>query len=294
MILLYLIAILCSLVLFAPTIVPIYIKWPVALGVVLLIIFFFNLPKKDTVYATHPNRKNIYNFGLFNPLFMYFSASSYVLGFAFIFTALAENNSSDIVANISTIPTLVNFNPLSTLTIGLLFVLAGILFYFLRNAFRAYASKSSLKFRSFWYVVFTFLSLGVGVFYFINFYSFDIYQYLSIGYNLYIYFGLATLVVLIDLSLIVCAVISRRRKTKKSQELLKVAEDGTDAPLTKKELKAKKREEKRNKIIAKKRAKSESRFTKKQAKIDKKAAKLEAKKAKKQAKYNEKVEKLKK
>ena len=269
MILLYLIGILCSLVLFAPTIIPIYIKWPVALGVVLLIIFFFNLPKKDTIYATYPNKKNIYNYGLFNPLFMYFSASSYVLGFTLIFKSLAENNCSDIIANISTIPTLISFNPLSTLTIGLLFVLAGILFYFLRNAFRAYANKSSLQFRSFWYVVFTLLSIGVGIYYFINFYTFDIYQYLSIGYNLYIYFGLVALVVLIDLSFIVDAAISRKKKDKRAKELAKAALEGTKAPLTKKEIKVLKRKEKQNKIIAKK-----------QAKMDKKIAKIEATRAK--------------
>ena len=140
MILLYLIGILCSVALFAPAAyIPFYIKWPVALAVVLLIIFFFNLPKKDSIYTTHHNKKKLYNFGLYNPLVMYLAASCYVLGFNFIIPAILVNESVDIVAEIGNIISAISFNPLNNLTIGLILVVVGMLIYWFRNAFRSNA-----------------------------------------------------------------------------------------------------------------------------------------------------------
>ena len=226
MILLYIIGILCSLVLFAPiSLIPNYVKWPISLLVVLFIIFLFNLPKKDTVYSTHHTKKKIYDFGLFNPLIMYLSASCYVLGFSLIFTGLNEFGLTDIIANISSIPSLISFNPFNGFTLGLIFIVTAILFYVLRNGFRSSASESGIKIRSFWYIVLTLSSLGVGVYYFLSFYSFDVYQYLSTGLNMLIYFGIAGIVVLIDLLCIIIAASSRKKKAKKAQELIKAEEN---------------------------------------------------------------------
>ena len=292
MILLYLIGILCSVALFAPAAyIPFYIKWPVALAVVLLIIFFFNLPKKDSIYTTHHNKKKLYNFGLYNPLVMYFAASFYVLGFNFIIPAILVNESVDIVAEIGNIISAISFNPLNNLTIGLILVVVGMLIYWFRNAFRSNASKSSLKLRAFWYVVLTVLSLVVGIYNFITFNTFDIYQYLSTGFNFYIYVGLAGAAILIDLICLLIACGVRASKVKKANKIIEAKERG-ETPLTNKEKKALKKEAKRNKIINKERASVEKKLAKQEKKINKEKAKIEAKKAKKLAKYNKKLEKI--
>ena len=98
-----LIGILCAMVMFAPSIVPTFVKWPVGLLVVLLVVFFFNLPKKDTIYTTHNSKKNLHNYGLFNPILLYLSAVCYVLGFSAIFTTLKTYNFVDVVPNVSQI-----------------------------------------------------------------------------------------------------------------------------------------------------------------------------------------------
>ena len=296
MILLYIIGILCSLVLFTPaSLVPIFVKWPVALGVVLIVILFFNIPKKDTAYTTHYNKKNIYNFGLFNPLIMYLSASCYVLGFSLIFSALNDAELVDIVSNLANIPSLISFNPLNGFTFGLIYIVGAILFYFLRNGFRSCASDSRIQTRSFWYIVLTLAALGVGMYYFITFYSFDIYEFLSTGLNLYIYFGLAGLIVLVDILFIIIAALSQKKKAKKVQEILEAKERGED-PLTKKDKKALKKEAKKQNKLQKKELKRLKKSSKKEAKNNKileKEQKILAKKlAANEAKYLKSLAKL--
>ena len=288
MIILYIIGILCSLLLFAPNIIPFFVKWPVALVGVLLIVFFFNLIKKDTIYTTHKNKKRLYDFGLYNPLIMYISASSYILGFNMIFTFLAEKEVSDIVSNISTIPSLLTFDLSNKLFIGLIFVVAGILFYLLRNAFRNGASKSSLKTRTFWYVILTLLALGCGIYSFMNFQTFDVYEHLRIGNNMYIYFGIAGLFVLVDLVCLIIGCAKRRNRKKLEAEIIAAGGQNGCEPITRKQIK----ENKKSKIAAKERLRLEKKLAKKEAKINKKLAKIEARKAKKIKKAERKLAKL--
>lgn len=312
MILLYLIGILCTLVLFAPSIVPTFVKWPVALLVVLLVVFFFNLPKKDTVYTTHSNKKRLYDYGLFNPLFFYISAASYILGFTLIFTFLVQHEATDLVAKISEIPSLIEFNFENNLFVGLIFVVAAILIYFLRNIFKNNASASGIKNRSFWYVLLTILALFIGIYNFVSYYTFDIYSYLQIGYNFYVYFGLLALVILIDLIGKWICYGCKKRKERKALEAAKKAEEESratepvveepvveeqpvedvvseevaeEAPKSKKELKAEKKAEKRRKRLEKKLAKAE-------AKLNKKIAKVEAKRAKAEARHQKRINKI--
>ena len=199
MIILYLIAILCSLVLFAPSIIPSFVKWPVALLVVLVIVFIFNLTKKDSIYVTHDTKKRLHDYGLFNPLIMYLSASTYVLGFTLIASHLKENNVNDIIGGFNDVIGLIKPEFDNALFWGLILVVASVVIYYIRNGFKNHASDSSLKFRSFWYIILTAVSLLLGVFSLVKYSAFDLYEYLANGYNLYLYLGIAGFVVLINL-----------------------------------------------------------------------------------------------
>lgn len=285
MLLLYLIGILCSVVLFAPSIVPSYIKWPVALLVALLIVFIFNLPKKDTIYATHDNKKKVLNYGLFNPLIMYLAASIYILGFTLIFTHLNTIGINDIVLEFPKIIESFSFDLKNYLFCGFIFVVLAAVIYFIRNGFKNNASESSLKFRSFWYVVFTVICLLIGVFNFDSFYTFDIYDHILSGYNVYVYFGLLGLIILIDL---LGKLISHRKKVRRERRALEA--ETTPEPIPSETLveeesvnevvepqlskKEQRRLEKRERIIAKEKARMERKIAKEQAKIDKALAKI--------------------
>ena len=161
MFLLYLIGILCSLIMFAPSMIPGYVKFPVALVIALLMVFFFNLSKKDTVYTVNRPRNEIVRCGLFSPLLTYIAASSYTLGFAMVFTYLSENNIVDILANVDGI-----LGALGELNVilGLVFIILAIVLYVVRNAFRTHAGEMSLQKRSAWYIVLTLVALGLGVY----------------------------------------------------------------------------------------------------------------------------------
>lgn len=215
MIILYLIAILCSLVLFAPSIIPSFVKWPVALLVVLVVVFIFNLTKKDSIYVTHDTKKRLHDYGLFNPLIMYLSVSTYVLGFTLIASHLKENNVNDIIGGFNDVIGLIKPEFDNALFWGLILVVASVVIYYIRNGFKNHASDSSLKFRSFWYIVLTAVSLLLGVFSLVKYSAFDLYEYLANGYNLYLYLGIAGFVVLIELLIKLIKVCAKRSKAKK-------------------------------------------------------------------------------
>ena len=276
MFLLYLIGILCSLVMFAPSMIPGFVKFPVAFVVALLMVFFFNLSKKDTIYTVREPRNGIVRSGLFSPLLTYIAASSYTLGFAMLFTYLSENNMVDIIANVNDlVGALSNLNVI----LSLVFILLGILVYVLRNKFRKHAGEMTLQSRSAWYVVLTIISLALGVFTIAKYYSFDVYEYLSEGMNLYLYFGIVAAVVFIDL---VCNLIAMRvRHCRKYAKYI----------IARKEAKLARKNTKKEYKQAKKDLKKKFKKAKKQAKKDRKAAKKAEKLAKKQAKKNKKLAK---
>ena len=287
MFLLYLIGILCSLVMFAPSMIPSFVKFPVAFVVALLMVFFFNLSKRDTVYTVNEPRNGYIRNGLFSPLLTYIAASSYTLGFAMLFTHLSNNNMVDIVANVDgLVGALSNLNVI----LALVFVLLGVLFYALRNTFRKHAGEMTLQSRSAWYVVLTIISLGIGVFTIVKYYSFDVYEYLSEGMNLYIYFGIVAAIVFIDL---VCNLIAMRVRHCQKYAYYYIArkESKLARKNTKKEYKQAKKDLKKKYKQAKKDAKKAAKLAKKQAKKDKKAAKKQAKKDKKAAKKQAKLDK---
>lgn len=221
MILLYIIGILCSLVLFAPSVVPAYVKWPIALLVALVVVFLFNLPKKDTVYASHSNKKKIINYGLFNPLIMYLAASIYVLGFTLVINHLQTLDIQEFIGEFDKIIGSFEFSLSNNLFSGLVFILLSIIIFYIRNGFRNNASESGIVFRSFWYIVFTVICLMIGIFNFDTFREFDIYAYLTAGsgLNLYIYLGLLGLVVVIDLFAKLISYSHKKKKEKKEAEV---------------------------------------------------------------------------
>ena len=282
MILLYIIGILCSLVLFAPSIVPAYVKWPIAMLVVLLIVFFFNLPKKDTIYTTHDNKKKLHDYGLFNPLLLYLSAICYILGFSSIFTALVGHEAVDIVANLSKIFSFASADLNYSLLFGLIFIVLAIFFYYIRHAYRKSSSSSSLKTRAFGYIILTLAALGAGVYNILNFYSYDIYQDLFVGYNLYIFYGIVAVVLLIDLIAAIICTSSRRKREKLECEVRCHFGLKADEKVTKAQIK----EYKMSKAIKEERIYTEKKLSKEEKKLHKKLAKVNAKLAKKVKKFN--------
>ena len=82
MIIFYLLALACALSVLVPSdYVSEYIKWPIALALVLLFTFFFNLSKKDTLYTTNPAKNALRKRGLYHPLMMYSAFTLYLTGF---------------------------------------------------------------------------------------------------------------------------------------------------------------------------------------------------------------------
>lgn len=261
-VMLYLVAILCSASLFLPNFLPSYVKWPVALLVVLVVVFIFNLPKKDTVYTTHDTKRKIQNHGLFNPLIMYTAASIYVLGFTLIFTYLAQFNVVDLT-NVTEVFKYFQFDFNNGLLCGLVFLVSAMCIYFIRNSFKNNACESTLKFRAFWYILFTVIVTLVGIFSLNLYKDVDLYSYLLQNYNIYVFFGLLALIIIIDLLGKLISHKSKIRKAKKASGELQ-----------------REKEAKRAKVVEKERARVEKKLAKQEAKLNKKAKKLEAKVAK--------------
>ena len=270
---LYILALLGSVTLFLPDFLPSFVKWPVALLVVLLVVFIFNLPKKDSNYTTHETTKKIQNYGLFNPLIIYTAASIYVLGFTIIFSYLAQFELTNLV-NVTEVFSHFEFNLENGLFCGLIFLVSAMLIYFIRNSFKNNACESSLKFRGFWYILLTLIVVIIGVFSFDSYSNFNLYDYLLVDYNIYVFFGLLALIIAIDIT---GKVIVHEYKVKKAKEASgELAIEREQKRLKKEEKRASrlvKKAEKREKIVAKEKARDEKIIAKEEAKL----AKLEAK-----------------
>ena len=287
MFILYLIGILCSLLILFPVsligvTIPGFIKWPVAFSIVLLVVFFFNLYKKDTIYIVHDAKKKIVKCGLFSPMLTYIAASSYLLGFAMLFTHLEEKNMVDVVANInSLISEITSLNVI----IAIVLIVFGLLVYVLRNTFRAHAVSMRLQTRSKWYIALTIIALAISAYSLFEFGSFDVSKYLEEGYNLYLYFGVAGAVILIDL---ICNLISMRVTYRYlNRERIKIAKDAKFArKLAKIQYKRERKSLKKKYKRAKKDVKLAKKAEKRGLKIEKKALK-KARKAALKAKKRE-------
>jgi uncharacterized membrane protein len=134
------------------------------------------------------------------------------------------------------------------------------LIYFIRNSFKNNASDSSLVFRSFWYILLTVIVVIIGIFQADTYKEFKLYDYLLQAYNIYVFFGILALIIVIDL---VAKLIVHACKVKKAQ----IASGEWQ----------RKKEERRAKVVEKERLRMEKKLAKKEAKLNKKAAKIEAK-----------------
>jgi hypothetical protein len=307
MILLYIISLLAILVLFAPSqYIPSYITWPVSFLIVILVVFLFNLCKKDTKYLTKDTKKNIVNRGLYNPLILYVSASLYIFGFTLICAELSYYNVLDFVKEFNVIiKDVFGANHINNVLNGLILILIATLMYFLRYAFKDSAGSSGIKLRSFWYISLSIISIFIGLINSISFKEFDLYKYLLNGYNLYFFLGLLGLILLIDF---ICF-LSRRGKekriarkeaklAKKEQEKLEKQEALKNKDKIEYQKRNKKQQQEIEKEIedslikdvkqSKKDLKKDKKSFKKEVKLDKKQEKKEAKLAKKQAKKDKK------
>ena len=213
---LYLIAVLCSAVLFAPSIVPAYVKWPLALVGVLFIIFLFNLSKKDTKYTTNDTKRKIVNYGLMNPLIIYLAASTYILGFSLIITHLSQFYITDMIKDFNAVIETFQLGLFNNFTYGLIFIVLSIFIFYIRNSFKNNVGDSSLRFRSFWYIFLTIIAVLVGIFSFEYYATLDLYSFVSYGLNLVAFAGIVGLVLLIEFSIKLIKVCKRRKKAKKA------------------------------------------------------------------------------
>ena len=215
---LYIIGILCSLVLFAPSVVPGFVKFPVALIIVLFIIFLFNLSKKDTKYSVKHTKRKIVNHGLFNPLVIYLAASTYLLGFLMIIKHLTHFGINDVIGNIDTVFATFEFSVKNGLFTGLIFILLSIFIYLIRYGFKNNAKRTSLRFRGFWYLVFTLITLLVSIFTFISYADIDLYAFILEGLNLVVFAGVVGLVLLLEIICLLVRCTKPRRKARKERK----------------------------------------------------------------------------
>ena len=326
MILLYLLSLVAILVLFVPSnIIPAIIKWPSSFIIVFLIVFIFNLCKRDTIYLVKDSKKKIVNRGLFNPLLVYVSAVLYIFGFILISAQLDFYHVTDYISQFNDIIEVFSASTVNNVLMGLILVFVSILIYYLRYLFKANANDSTLRGRAFLYTGFSIILILIG---FINIYSFSDFllcEYLKTNLNWVVFLGLIGLVLLIDFIGLLIRI--RRRKKRLINSLVKelrpdkVVEVKVAEPVvtpSKKERMAMKKQAKIDKIVAKKVAKidakeaknasknpqktavvesekpltrKERKLVKKQAKKDKKLAKKQAKKDNKQAKKDKKIAK---
>lgn len=225
---LYLIGILCSASLFAPSIVPAVVKWPVAFLGVIMIVFFFNLAKKDTKYSTKDTKRRIIDYGLINPLIIYIASMSYVLGFYLIVNHLQQFNITDIIGGFGEIFETFSSGLFNGFLFGSIFVLLAIMIFLIRNNFRKYIGSSSLRFRSFWILFLSIISILVGIFSFELFYTYDIYEFLLLELNIIPFAGIAGLIILIEFTFKLIRAIRRSKKRKalnKKAEAASVVEE---------------------------------------------------------------------
>ena len=227
---LYVLSILCSVVLFAPSIVPAYVKWPVALLVVLFIIFLFNLSKKDTKYTTKDTTKRIVDYGLINPLIIYLAASTYLLGFSLIISHLQKFLITDIVNEFGLIIDSFEQGFINEFIFGSIFIVLSIFIFLIRNEFKNNVGRSSMRFRAFWYIFLTLIAILVGIFNFDSFANLDLYGFILTGLNLVPFAGVAGLIILIEFTIKLIRCI-RRCKRRKAVCKSAVNEDILDEPI---------------------------------------------------------------
>lgn len=287
MIIFYLLALACALSVLVPSdYVSEYIKWPIALALVLLFTFFFNLSKKDTLYTTNPAKNALRKRGLYHPLMMYSAFTLYLTGFLGIYYVCDSLSITNIVEDYQIL--LANFDNVlicSLIIIGLS-VLINNIFKWLLSKF---ADTTSLRERSILYII-VFLTTTVALIY--NMISFDISAFntfIGTEHNYFLFYSIPVIMLIIDF---IVTIVTGVNNVKKKKGIVSPRKAAKIAKKEAKELERLNAEKAvRNRRVAKyeaEKAKDDAKFNAKMAKIDAKEAKAIAKE---QAKYEKKIAK---
>lgn len=283
----YLLALICAVSVLIPSAyVSEYLKWPVALALVLIFTYLFNLSKKDTLYTTKPAKNALRKRGLYHPLMMYSAFTLYLTGFLGIYSICDSLSITNIAEDYQLL--LANFDSvmICSLIIILLSVLINNVFKWLLSKF---ADTTSLKERSLLYVIF-FLTTSVAIIY--NMINFDIAAFntfISGEQNYFIFYTIPAIMLIVDFAV---TIVTGVNNIKKKKGIISPRKAAKIAKKEAKELaKLNKEKAKRNRHIAKweaEKAKNDAKFVAKMAKMDAKEAKAIAKE---QAKYEKKIAK---
>lgn len=244
---LYLIGLLAALAVLVPTeFLESYIKWPLCFVVVLLVTFYFNKKKRDDAYITRDVEKISHKRGLFHPIIVFTALSYYVLAFYLIMEVLLHNSKDAVIIN--------NFDVLFKLitsekviiAFGLL--LAALLLYLGKWLLSKNASKSSLRGRAFLYSVLTLCIIAIQ-FVAIELCHLELFwEFIKHESNIYIYFGLVGLFILLDLVFVFVGHHKRKKLNKLANESQNL-ESSPNETETKEDKEFNKKNQKQRKII---------------------------------------------
>ena len=287
MILLYLLSLVAVLALFVPaSIMPVYIKWPCTFGVVFLVVFIFNLLKKDTIYLVKDSKKEIVNKGLFNPLLLYVSASLYIFGFTLISTQLKFYNVTDYIGEFKLIKEVFAASSVNNVLMGLILVVLSILVYYIRYLFKSNAECSTLRSRAVVYIGFTTILVFIGLINALSFSDFFLVDYLKTNLNLLVFLGVIGLVLFIDLIGLLIRLHLRKKKLINSlvKELrpdpveleVEIVQEEKEVTPSRKERKIAKKQAKIDKIVALKVEKIDKKHAEELAENDAEKASLDS------------------
>lgn len=231
---LYILGLLIVLVAFIPgSLVAITIKFPLVFILIMLLTFWFNYQKKDTIYTTNDVECAWKKRGLFHLFFDAFAAFAYIIGFGFLETLFTRNGKEDIISNVGTIFT--NFNLKTNdswlLLLGLIGIAFALIFTFVKWAYSANANKFSLRHRAFIYLLFTCLILAYSTSAFILAgTSFDLITFSFIGMNYLVTFIPLGIAVIVDIIVTIC-IANKNHKQKKLAKEIEATKAITTLPL---------------------------------------------------------------
>lgn len=293
MIILYILGIIGAISLIGPgTLIPVYIKWPVALALVILITGIFNACKKDTIFTTRPTGSALVKRGLYHPLVTYTAFTLYLTGFLGIYAVCKENGVANIANGFGSIIG-DNVTVYSLVIIGIA-VLVNNLFKWVLSK---HADTTTIRERSLLYVILV-ITLSVALVY--NMVRIDVVhlnEFISAEHNYFIFYGIPAIMLIVDLVVTIVTGVILHRKNKgimSKREKAKLAKKAAkEAKIAAKEARMAAKEQA---IRDAEEAEYQAMLAKKQAKIDrkeaKKQAKIDCKKAKKQAKIDRKLARM--
>ena len=291
MFLLILLGFICALSLLVPTtFVPVYVKWPIAFAVVILITVIFNAKKKDTLYLTKEIKSKSVKRGLFHPMMNYAAYALLLTAFLSIYEIAKVNGINDLITDFSKLIGLIAGLDKLLICALLLLVISLLVSAVFKWVLSNCADTTTLKERGFLYIVLTVTTSVSLIYAALNCDLLGFNEFMLSGNNPFVFFGFVGLFVIIDFIIFIVSC----NKSKKAKKGLVAKE--SPKKITKEEKKARKAEKRHEKAVkalekdlAKKQAKIDKKLTKLNDKIQNKNAKIETKLAKKVKKTTEEV-----